>query len=351
MTNLESGAPPDVVGPYLASVLDDAAWGTASVTVLAGGRSNLTYRLDSSAGSVVLRRPPLGPILATAHDMGRETRVMSALAPTTVPVPAILHLCTDETLLGRPFYVMEYVDGHVCSTELPPGYAPDPASRRAVAEGLVDVLTQLHAVDPSAVGLDTFGRPDGYLARQITRWQRQWAATPMAGVPGLDTLATNLAASVPPSARSGIVHGDYRLDNTILDRDTPGLIGAVLDWEMSTLGDPIADLGILLAYWTQADDDDVRRRAAIVPGATAAPGFPTRNQVAELYAKGSGADLDALPWALAFAFFKLAVVCAGVVARVDGGGLGDQRADDSVRGCVAPLVELGRATLADAQLY
>jgi aminoglycoside phosphotransferase (APT) family kinase protein len=341
-----AGADPTVVGPYLASVLGDASWRDCTVGLISGGKSNLTFRVEAAAGAVVLRRPPLGHVLPTAHDMVREHTVMSALGGTAVPVPTMLHLCADPSVLGAPFYVMELVDGHICRDSLPDGYADDPADRRRIGEGLVDVLAALHAVDPGAVRLAEFGRPEGYLERQVRRWVKQWDATRIPGHDQLDALAADLAADVPATQRNAVVHGDYRLDNTVLDRHHPGRIAAVLDWEMSTLGDPLADLGILLGYWSQADDTGARRAAIVVPAATVLPGFPTRREVAELYAARTGLDLTPLPWYAAFAGFKLAVVCAGIVARVQGGAMvGD--GFDGIEERIGPLVDMGRSTLAD----
>ena len=344
-----SGAEPSVVGPYLASALDDPAWRDCTVNLIAGGKSNLTFRVQAAAGAVVLRRPPLGHVLPTAHDMVREHTVMSALGGTDVPVPRMLHLCTDPEVLGAPFYVMQLVEGHICREDLPAGYADEPAQRRHVGEGLVDVLAALHDVDPAAAGLSGFGRPEGYLERQVRRWVKQWDATRIAGHDALDALAAELAADVPATQRHAVVHGDYRLDNTVLDPHQPGRIAAVLDWEMSTLGDPLADLGILLGYWSQADDEGARRAALVVPAATALPGFPARGEIAELYAARTGLDLAPLPWYAAFAAFKLAVVCAGIVARVQGGAMvGD--GFDGIGERIGPLVEMGRSTLADRAL-
>jgi aminoglycoside phosphotransferase (APT) family kinase protein len=346
MTSTGAGADPAVVGPYLARVLEEPAWQQCDVELIAGGKSNLTYRVDSPARSVILRRPPLGHVLPTAHDMVREHTVMSALAATAVPVPRTLHLCTDSDVLGQPFYVMERVEGLICRESLPEGYADEPAQRREIGVGLVDVLAALHSVVPADVGLAEFGRPDGYLERQVRRWVKQWDATRIEGHERLDSLAADLAADVPASQRSTIVHGDYRLDNTMLDATRPGRINAVLDWEMSTLGDPLADLGILLGYWSQADDDGARREAVVVPAATALEGFPTRSEVADLYAERTGLDLTPLPWYVSFAAFKLAVVCAGIVARVRGGAMvGD--GFDGIEDRIGPLVEIGRAALAD----
>jgi aminoglycoside phosphotransferase (APT) family kinase protein len=350
MTTSGTGADPEVVGPYLADILGDDEWRNPTVTLIAGGKSNLTYRVSSAAGDVILRRPPLGHVLPTAHDMKREYTAMAALAPTPVPVPKMLHLCTDPELLGQPFYVMEAVEGYVCRDSLPAGYADRPEQRRAVGEGLIQVLGDLHNVNPEEVGLGEFGRPAGYLARQVARWTKQWEATRLEGMESVDALAADLAATVPTSQRATIVHGDYRLDNTMLDPTTPGRIAAVLDWEMCTLGDPLADLGILLVYWQQADDITERDLGFVVQAATVLEGFPTRADVASLYADRSGLDLTELPWYVSFAFWKLAVVCAGIVARVRFGAMVGE-GFDGIEERIPPLVELGRATLSDRRLH
>ncbi|GAC1609292.1 MAG: phosphotransferase family protein [Mycobacteriales bacterium] len=350
MTTTGAGADPAVVGPYLAEVLGDEAWRTPSVTLIAGGKSNLTYRVSSPAGEVILRRPPLGHVLPTAHDMNREYTAMAALAPTVVPVPKMLHIHRDPELLGQPFYVMEAIDGYVCRDTLPPGYADQAAQRRAIGEGLIRVLGDLHNVDPASVGLGEFGRPAGYLARQVARWTKQGEATRLGGMEALDRLAAELAASVPTSQRATIVHGDYRLDNTILDPTTPGQVAAVLDWEMCTLGDPLADLGILLVYWQQADDVAERDLGGVVQSATVLAGFPSRTEVASLYADRSGLDLTDLHWYVSFAFWKLAVVCAGIVARVRFGAMvGD--GFDGIEARIPLLISIGQATLTERRLH
>ena len=289
------GADPAIVGPYLARVLNDPAWTSASVALIAGGKSNLTYRVDSPAGSLVLRRPPLGQILPTAHDMGREYRVMSGLGSTDVPVPRMLHFCTDVEVLGQPFYVMERVEGHIVTTALPDGYAQTPDERRVLSNGLVDVLARLHSVDYVAAGLGEFGRPDGYLSRQVARWSKQWDATRLEGLEVVDALAASLTAQLPSTQRNTVVHGDYRLDNTMLHPTEVGRINAVLDWEMSTLGDPLADLGILLVYWAQESDPDLRKQGAPVGAVTSLPGFLTRAEVAEGYAQCQGSMSTSFP--------------------------------------------------------
>lgn len=350
MTSTTQGADPAIVGPYLATVLDDPRWTDCTVALISGGKSNLTYAVASDAGTVVLRRPPLGNILPSAHDMRREHTVMTALAGTPVPVPKTYAFCDDPELLGQRFYVMERIEGLICRETLPDGYADTPAERKAVGEGLVSVLADLHQVEPASVGLGEFGRPDGYLERQVRRWGKQWEATRVDGHEDLDALSRDLMASVPSTSRTGIVHGDYRLDNTMLDPTTPGRVAAVLDWEMSTLGDPIADLGLLLVYWREdGDRGGPRDGSTVVESATALEGFPTRAEIAELYATRTGADLSALPWAQAFGFYKLAVVVAGIVARVAGGsmvGSGFEGMDRSI----GPLTELGRTTLDTGEL-
>jgi len=344
-----AGADPAVVGPYLAEALGDPAWTAPTVTLIAGGKSNLTYRVDSPAGSVVLRRPPLGHVLPTAHDMAREHRVMSALAGTAVPVPRMRHFCSDAEVLGQPFYVMDLVEGHIIRQVFPEGYASTDAERRQVCERLVDVLGALHQVDPADVGLSDFGRPDGYLARQVARWSKQWDASRLDGMEALDELAASLTAALPQTQRHTVVHGDYRLDNTVLDPEDVGRVLAVLDWEMSTLGDPLADLGVLLVYWNQADDTGARQGGLVVPSVTAQPGMLTRAEVAERYAKASGLDLEPLPWYLAFGFFKLAVVCAGIAMRSKAGAMVGS-GFDGFEAVVPTLVELGRATLSERTL-
>ncbi|MGY1603341.1 phosphotransferase family protein [Geodermatophilus sp. SYSU D00815] len=338
------GADPAVVGPYLASVLGDERWRSVSVGLIAAGMSNLTYTVTPEGGSpddaVILRRPPTGAVLATAHDMAREYTVITALGPTAVPVPRTLHLCEDTSVLGAPFYVMERVVGVHVVDEIPPGYADEPDQRRAIGEGLVDVLAALHTVDHEAVGLAGFGRPEGFMARQVRRWTTQWQATRDRDRPGLDALAARLAETVPGTQRHAVVHGDYRLDNCLLDPDRPGGIRAVLDWEMSTLGDPLADLAMLLVYWPQAGEDLPASQAAV----TALPGFPTRAEVAERYASRTGLDLSALNWYVGFAYFKFAAIVAGIVARGAAGAMpGKDTSGYADR--IDPCVERGRAAL------
>ena len=277
-----------------------------------GGRSNLTYLLEDGTARWVLRRPPLGHVLATAHDMAREHTVLAALHPTRVPVPQPLLLVGDDTVVGAPFYLMEYVAGtpHRDADVLG---ALGPERVHTLGVHLVDTLVDLHALDPEAVGLGAFGRPEGFLERQLRRWGKQLDASRNREVAGVDDLHEQLARTLPESPAPAIVHGDYRLDNVLVGDDDR--IRAVLDWEMSTLGDPLTDLGLLVMYTELA-----RRFDGALPGAALAEGFPTTTELVARYAAGSGRDVSALGWYTGFASFKLAVVLEGIHYRYTRGG-------------------------------
>jgi len=289
-----------------------------TVELLAGGRSNLTYRIVLRDGCVVLRRPPLGHVLPTAHDMAREHRVLSALAGgSQVPVPTPLALCQDESVIGAPFYVMDYVEGRVLRTR-EDGVDVTPAQARELSERLAETLAAIHTVDLDKTGLTDFGRPSGYLTRQLRRWGRQWDSShPATGAKPevtaeYDRLVARLTERLPAEERVGLVHGDFRLDNALARLEPEPRIAAVVDWEMSTLGDPLADLGLTLVYWAEATDSDVLPVGSTI---TAAPGFLTRREFAERYAALSGFGLGDLDYYQAFGCFKLAVVLEGIHAR------------------------------------
>ncbi len=293
------------------------------VRLIAGGRSNLTYLVDGRAAAgpdaplLVLRRPPLGHVLPTAHDMGREYQVLSALRGTAVPVPPVAGRCTEPEVIGAPFYVMAYVPGLVLRTEAD-GEQLSPGQARQLAENFADMLAAIHGVDLAAAGLAGFGRPDGYLERQLARWQRQWELSSTREMPGYAELTTRLAAGLPAviaAAGPGtLVHGDYRLDNMLVTLGARPSIAAVLDWEMSTLGDPLADLGLALVYWAEQGDQD-SAELSVAAMVTAGPGFLTRTQVADRYAAATGRDVSGLGYYMAFGCFKLAVVLEGIHAR------------------------------------
>lgn len=284
---------------------------------ISGGHSNLTYGVrDAGSGRWALRRPPLGKRLGSAHDMGREHRVVSALAPTPVPVAPVLGLCEDESVNGAPFYVMEFVEGPILRGLAEADAFPDEDDRRAIGERVVDTLVEIHAVDPDAAGLGELGRKEDYVARQLHRWQGQWEKSKTRELPAIDAVHERLAARIPEQGPATIVHGDYRLDNMIL---TPqGEVAAVVDWELCTLGDPLADVGLLMVYWPEAGEELV----ALGQPATLAPGFPKREQLKARYAERSGRDLSQLDFFIALGYWKLAIILEGVYARYAAGGYG-----------------------------
>jgi aminoglycoside phosphotransferase (APT) family kinase protein len=301
-----------------------------TVGLIAGGRSNLTYQLEfrtpgdtgpaAPVTRLVLRRPPLGHVLPTAHDMSREYRVLSALHGTAVPVPRPVAICQDNELIGAPFYLMEWVDGVVFRTS-EDALVLSPAERGQICENFAAMLATIHGLDVSAVGLEGFGKPEGYMARQLARWQRQWDLSVTREMPGYDELVSRLAAGLPAEdgpradATAGtLVHGDFRIDNMLIRPAAEPQIAAVVDWEMSTLGDPLADLGLSLVYWTEAGEEDLLPHA-MGNSVTTSPGFLTRDQVAARYADLTGRDLSRLDYYMAFGCFKLAVVLEGINAR------------------------------------
>ena len=277
---------------------------------IAGGRSNLTYSVsDASGRRWALRRPPMGRALGSAHDMGREHRVVSALAGTEVPVAPIAGYCTDEDVNGAPFYVMEFVEGPILRQRSDVGEFPTADDRRAIGQRVVDTLVSIHAVDPDAVGLGELGKKEDYVNRQLRRWQGQWEGSKTREVPLVEEVGRKLAARVPEQGPATIVHGDYRLDNMILTGS--GEVAAVVDWELCTLGDPLADVGLLLVYWGEEGDSLL----PLFEPATMAPGFPSRDDVKARYAERSGRDLGEIDFFVALGYWKLAVILEGVYSR------------------------------------
>jgi aminoglycoside phosphotransferase (APT) family kinase protein len=323
--------------PWLAAAAPSLLDGPLVGELIAGGKSNLTYRVTDGARSVVVRRPPLGHVLATAHDMGREYRVITALQDTAVPVPETYAWCADESVIGAPFYVMSLVDGVPYRTE-DELEALGENRTREIGERLVDTLADLHLVDAAAVGLGDFGRPEGFLGRQVRRWGQQLDASHSREVAGIAELRTGLADRIPADGPGTVVHGDYRLDNVLVTPDDA--IGAVVDWEMATLGDPLTDVALLLTY---------QRIAALGVGAgvSTAPravGFPSREDVVQRYASRTGRDLGHLGFHEALACFKLAVVLEGIHYRhVHGQTVGDGFA--GIGAMVEPLVAMGLDSL------
>ena len=313
------GLPREAVSTWFAKTLPElAAEDTWTAEIIAGGLSNITYRVRVAGRTVVLRRPPISGGLPSAHDMVREYTVQSALVGSNVPVAVPLALCQDPAIIGAPFYVMSDVAGVVLRAPQDTS-ALSVQARSEVSQMLVDALVSLHAVDIDSVGLTGFGRAEGYSARQVRRWGEQWQRSATRDLPDMATLLSRLAERIPDHGDAAVVHGDYRLDNTIVDLsgDTPR-IEAILDWELSTLGDPLADLGMFLTYWY---DSHLLAGSAFpqLAGLTAFDGFPDVAGVAEAYAIGSGRDLSELPFYRALGAMKLAVILEGVHARYLGG--------------------------------
>ncbi len=314
-----------------------AVTGPLRARLLAGGRSNLTYEVSDGTRIWVVRRPPLGHVLATAHDMGREYRVITALHSTEVPVPATYALCADAEVTGAPFYVMQRVDG-TAYRRAEQLESLGPERTRTIALRTVDTLAALHGVDPDAVGLGDFGRPAGFLARQVRRWQQQLDASRSRPLAGIDELHDRLAAAPPDGGAAAIVHGDYKLDNLLVDRDDR--VAAVVDWEMATLADPLADVGLFVVYQRLGDLGGEPG----VADAGAAPGYPGEEELLGRYQQDSGRDLSDLGFYIALACFKLAVILEGIHYRhLHGQTVG--AGYEHVGALVEPLAEAGLTAL------
>src|SRR6478735_466438 len=301
-------------------------------TLIAGGRSNLTFRVVDAAGhAYVLRRPPLGHVLATAHDMGREHKIIAAVGTTDVPVPPALGLCNDEAVNGAPFYVMGYVPGVVLDSVDRAVQLPEQL-RRPACEHLVEVLADLHAVDIDAVGLGDLAKREGYIERQVKRWTTQWEGSKTRELPAIDEVARKLREHMPVQRGSVIAHGDYRFGNCLTDVEH-GRINAVLDWELCTLGDPLADVGYMGVYWFDGNTANLRANDP-----TSAPGFISYPEVLERYALRTGRDLSGIGYYVAFSCWRLAVISEGVYNRYLHGAMGQQ--DDVDTTSMAAGVEL-----------
>lgn len=310
--------------------------------LVAGGKSNLTYIVrDADDRQVVLRRPPLKQVLATAHDMGREHRIISGLAATDVPVPEALAFCDDPDVNGAPFYVMEFVDGRIVRNRKSADALLSLPARRTASESLIDVLGAIHAVDPDAVGLGDLGRREGYIARQLKRWHGQLEHATSAVPDVLHEVHARLSAAIPEQGPAAITHGDYRLDNCLLADD--GHVRAVLDWELCTLGDPLADLGLLLVYWREPTDPDLNE--TIVGQPTSIEGFLTRDELVARYAERTGRDVSQVGYYVAFGFWKLGCILQGVADRFRDGAMGDDTAGGGLGAGVQGLGDQAAAAL------
>jgi aminoglycoside phosphotransferase (APT) family kinase protein len=343
-TTTHPGLDVPVLEAWLESRIEDArtADGGLRARLLAGGRSNVSYEIEQGGRRLVLRRPPLGNVLPSAHDMTREHRVLEGLSRVGFPVPHPVALCEDESVIGAPFMLMEFVDGVVIADERD---ASELGPRRAdaVSANLIETLARLHVVDVNAAGLERLGRPEGYLSRQASRWSDQWQRTRTREISEMDELATWLrerVALIPEGLPWSIVHGDYRVDNVILDSES-FTARAVLDWEMSTLGDPVSDLAIALVYWSEPGDV-LRARVPVSERVTVGAGFWSRERMVEEYARTTGFDLAHLDTCIVLAAYKLAVIMESIHKRA----LQGQQVGTAATGMADAAPALARLALA-----
>ena len=306
--------PPLLILDRLEAFLDERGLGSgplAARRIGDGGGSNFTFLLERGSDRFVLRRPPRPPLPPSAHDMVREARLQLALVPQGIRLPEILAVCDDERVLGVHFYVMRYLEGTVVTTALPPGLE-SPRARRRLAFDLVDALAEIHAADVSAPALQAFARPGSYLERQVSRFTQLWEINRTRPVPAVDQVGRELAAALPEPLPSTVVHGDYRLGNMMVARHEPTRIAAVLDWEMGAVGDPRADVGYLLATYSEPGGEANPLGTSPV---TTTPGFPTRAELARRYVERSGREVEPLAWFQALALWKAAVFCEAIYGR------------------------------------
>jgi aminoglycoside phosphotransferase (APT) family kinase protein len=315
---------PLLVREPLAEFLDGAGLGSGPIDAerTGDGHSNVTYLVCRGDDRFVLRRPPRPPLPPSAHDVLREARLLTALAGTAARVPRVLATCADESVLGVPFYVMEEVAGTVITDTVPPAL-DTPEQRARIGDELIDALVEIHAVDWRAAGLEGFGKPSGYLERQLRRFNGLWEHNKTRELPIVHEVAEWLAANMPESREATIVHGDYRLGNTMVADDPPGRVVAIFDWELATIGDPLADVGYLTVTWAQADDPEETTFGSL-SWATRKPGFPTRDELIARYEEGSNRPVGELNWYQALAMWKAAVFMEGNLKRFLAGSTDDE---------------------------
>jgi aminoglycoside phosphotransferase (APT) family kinase protein len=326
------------VSAWLAENIEGAV-APFTFALIVGGHSNLTYRVtDANGTKCVLRRPPLGAVLATAHDMGREHKIISGVGKTDVPVPRALGLCTDESVNDAPFYVMNFVEGHVLETaDITRKVLPDESTRAALGQSVIETLAQLHKTDPEAVGLGDLGRKEAYLDRQLKRWRGQWEKSKTRELPAMEETYELLLAAKPEQKFTGIVHGDYRLGNMLSGED--GEVKAVLDWELCTLGDTLADIGYIMNNWAQADDPGQSTGADDAISPTAAGGFPTRSEFIRKYSEQMGHEVENVDYYRSFQYWRLAAIVEGVLARYLKGVMGNEANTDVFKKRIDHLAE------------
>jgi aminoglycoside phosphotransferase (APT) family kinase protein len=315
--------PPLLVLSPLRALLDEHELGRGEirVTPIGEGHSNVTYLIERDGMQMVLRRPPRPPLPPSAHDVLREARLLRALRDTPARVPEVLAVCAEEATIGAPFYVMELVEGDVIVSSVPPAL-DTPAERRRIGEQLIDSLVEIHAVDWRAAGLEGFGKPTGYLERQLRRFTGLWDLNKTREIPAVESVGGWLAENMPSSGQATIVHGDYRLGNTLFALGAPAVLAAVLDWEMATIGDPLADIGYLCMMWSEAGDpkDGLREHLGNV---TRAEGFPTRAELIARYEQRSGRSVSDVRWYTTLALWKSVVFMEGNYKRALAGTTDD----------------------------
>jgi len=305
-----------------------------SIRQFGGGAANLTYLLDYGTQQYVLRRPPLGPVAPSAHDMAREYRVLSVLYQAFPYAPRAYHLCEDTNVIGTPFFVMERRNGVVVRRSLPEEYEAVPDAPQRMSLALVDALADFHAVDYKALGLDSLGKPDGFIERQIEGWYGRWNKAKVDDIAEMDSVYTWLKDHIPPQSQATLVHNDYKLDNVMLAQDDPGQLVAIFDWDMCTLGDPLADLGALLTYWTEPTDAPYLQMTAMMP--VGDQRFPSRSELVERYSQRSGRDVSHIRFYHTLGIYRLVVICAQIDIRYKRGQTQDQRFESF--GMMIPLL-------------
>ena len=337
---------PLVVLEPLAGFLDSAGFepgaGLPSFEPVGDGHSNITYVMDRGGREAVLRRPPRGPLPPTAHDMMREARLLSALEPTVARTPKVLAICEDPAVIGAPFYVMEKVEGDVIVSEVPDRF-DSPEECRRIGEELIDALVEFHSVDWQAAGLEGFGKPTGYLERQVRRFTGLWEINKTREIDAVEKVGTWLAANMPESGPATIVHGDYRLGNTMYAPGNPARLNAIFDWEMATIGDPLADLGYLCTLWSDTDDPD--RGMFELTAVTRGEGFPTRAELVARYEEQSGRAMGNFAWYATLALWKAVVFMEGNFKRASAGSVDDP----FLKSFGSGVVELAERALALAE--
>ena len=288
-----------------------------------GGHSNLTYLLKTAGNEYVLRRPPLGPVAPRAHDMVREYRILDAVSPHFPPAPRVYLACEDPEVIGATFFIMERRRGLVLRRAVPTAYRDLADLPRRASQAFTDCLAQLHSIDIFRHGLDSLGRPEGFLERQVRGWTGRWERSKTEDLPEMAHLRDWLIERLPRSQRATVVHNDYKLDNMMLDAEDPGRVSAVLDWEMTSVGDPLIDVGIVMCYWAQPNDPEMRREA--ISALTTGPGWYTREELLKHYAAATGHDLSNIAYYEVFGLFKLAVVLQQIYHRFHTGQTRDTR--------------------------